>query len=520
MQARRSSTPTPPLPSSPPSVFQQLGEAYSPPEAREIASPAQTVWTAPSPTRTLGHSSPELPSLPSFSALRNNPHTPSTAARHERTDTSYYTASWGSPYRHPPPSFNPQRQVSTNFGSDDLEGESSNLQFGLEHLLPSRFEIEEESPNRFNLEHLIPRLEQDASPNQFTLEHLIRSRLPNLETPTKQATQSGNTPRASDPNPTSEEWVQRFLGGLWNQETNDWRSDKSTDTDELSTNEEVIPLAPPPKRGHKVRPANKTLNQQDFWRHFSKDQKEALGKMMASKYAVAEPRSHSRQASEAALVESRVTDGHTTHENKAPMSSSVPVSTEEPRTIDESPDNPAGSVASQPIQESLSKPLPETPSKQLTSSEPVRSATPRIRKKVIVKGKGCIISIPRDIPRGTPGYPPKPMSAEAMKAKLQHLDEQGYDTQGFSSGGVPPHNRSIWPDEADIRDERSNAASRYRVRISKQAEWESYKQTLVEAKLAALGVSVGGEEDIPLPPSRSASTQQYPYIISGQSSYG
>lgn len=510
MQARRSSTPTPPPPSSPPPAIKQLGEAYSPPEAREIASPAQTAWTAPSPTRTLGHSSPDLPSLPRYSALGHDPRTPSTAARHERTDTSYYTASWGSPYRHPPPSFNPQRQVLTNSGSDDLEGESSILQFGLEHLLPSRFDIEEESPNRFNLEHLIPRLEQDASPNQFTLEHLIRSRLPNLETPTKQAAQSGTTPRASDPNPTSEEWVQRFLGGLWNQETNDWKSNNSTDTDELSAKEEVVPLVPPPKRGHKARHSNRTLNQQDFWRHFSKDQKEALGKMMASKYAVPEARSHSRQVSEAALVESRATAGRTAQEDRLPPSPSVSKPTEEPQPVDETISKPAETVATKPIQESLSKPLPETSGKQLTSLQPVRAAAPRVRKKVIVNGKGCIISIPRDIPRGTPGYPPKPMSAEAVKAKLQQLDGQGYDTQGFSFGGLPPHNRGIWPDEADVRDERANTRSRYRVRISKQAEWEAYKTSLLEAKLAALGVSVGGEEDIPLPPSRSASTHQHP----------
>jgi hypothetical protein len=443
-----------------------------------------------SPARTLGHSSPELPSLPNFSALERDPRTPSTTARHERTDTSYYTASWGSPYRHPPPTFNSQRQISTNFGSDDLEGESSILQFGLDHLLPSRFETEEESPNRFNLEHLIPRLEQNASPVQFTLENFIQSRLPTLETPTKEAVSPTTAPRASDSNPTSEEWIQKYLGGLWNRETNSWLSDNSSETDK----DEPILLEAPLKRGHK-RSTNKTLNQQEFWRHFSKDQKEELGKMMASKYAMAPVDAPSRQASGAGAAASKVPGNKTT---MPPIVS--------PAESHKLADKPVENTTSQPLHAALSKPLPDPPMQHLAPPE----ATPRVRKKVMVKGKGCVISIPRDIPRGTPGYPPKPLSAEAVEARLHQFEAQGYNTRGFSTGGLPPHNRGIWPEEAEMQAERANANSQYRVRISKQAEWEAYKSSLLEAKLAALGVSVGGEEDIPLPMSRSASGQQHP----------
>ncbi|KAH6288680.1 hypothetical protein HBI39_213700 [Parastagonospora nodorum] len=502
MQARRSSSPSLSPPSSPPSAAQHFGDANSP---REAISPTQTLWTAPSPTRTLGYSSPELPPLPSFAALGNNPRTPSTAARNERTDTSYYTASWGSPYRHPPPVFNSQRQVSTNFGSDDFEGESSILQFGLGHLLPSRLEIEEESPNRFNLEHLIPRLDQNASPVQFTLEHLIRSRVPIPTTPTKDSQNPVVTPRATDSNPTSAEWVQRFLERRWNREANDWRSDNSSETDKESSEDQEVSLAPPPKRGHKLRNQNKTLNQQDFWRHFSKDQKDAIGKMMASKYAVPDAGSHSRKTSGAGPSEKRAMNERNTQVGKVPASTVEPSKPAEPISVklDES-------LSNNPTTASVDKPLPDTPVKQLAPAEPIRAPVQRVRKKVMVKGKGCVISIPRDIPRGSPGFPPKPLSEDAVNAKLQQLHQQGYDTRGFSTGGLEPHNRAIWPGEEDVRAERANAASQYRVRISKSSEWKEYVDSLLEAKLAALGVSQGGEEDIPLPLSRSASSQQHP----------
>ena len=107
MQARRITTSSPTLPSSPPSALLQEGEADSPAEACGVPSPAQTLWTAlSSPTQTLGHSSPELPPLPSLAALGGIPRTPSTVARHQATDSTYYTASWGSPYQRPPSGFN------------------------------------------------------------------------------------------------------------------------------------------------------------------------------------------------------------------------------------------------------------------------------------------------------------------------------------------------------------------------------------------------------------------------------
>ncbi|EUC46460.1 hypothetical protein COCMIDRAFT_4493 [Bipolaris oryzae ATCC 44560] len=500
MQARRTPSPSLPPPSSPPTAPHYLGEPSTPSDDREPVSPT---WTAPSPSRTLGHSSPELPLLPSFSVLGNPPRTPSTAARRERTDTSYYTASWGSPYRHPPPTFDLGRQVSANFGSDDFDEEPSGLQFGLDHLLPSRLDLEADSPNRFNLEHLIPSLDRNVSPNRFTLEHLIRSRLPSLDPLTREERESGSTPRPSDSNPTSEEWVQRFLEERWNRETNDWRSNDS-DT-EGSAGDQDIPFVPPPKRGHQARNKNKTLNQQDFWRHFSKDQKEALGKMMASKYAEPEPAGSQRQTS------GSQTNGHSVSGEKTP----IPTPSKATQPANETPAKMGnGDTAKLPDQESsTSRPTSSTQASSFLAPPNTAPAHPRMRKKVIVKGKGCIISIPRDIPRGNPGYPPKPMSEETVNAKLRQLEQQGYDIRGFSTGGQETHNRAIWPIEADVQAERANSGSKFKVRVSKESEWKDYQNSLLEAKLAALGVSMGGEEDIALPLSRQTSSQQHPGTV-------
>ena len=511
MQARQPSFSSPALPSSPPPAVRHPGEAgESPSEAGGRPSPT---WTAPSPTRTLGHSSPELPTLPAFSVLGNRPRTPSTVTRNDKTDTSYYTASWGSPYRNSPPSHHPARQVSTSFGSDDFEEDSSFLQFGLEHLLPSRLDIEEDSPNQFSLDHLIPRLEQNASPVQFTLENLIRSRLPNLETPTRNANHANTTPRPADSNPTSEEWVRRFLEDRWNQATNSWWAKDSPDseTDTESPKAQEISIEPPPKRGHKTRGSNKTLNQEDFWRHFSLDQKEALGKMMASKYADPAAVSHMRKSSGPGVSAPPTTNGHSTPVEKL-SKPSIPTLADSPKLAEGFPSKAVPNAAVQGVQTQASAvAAPVAPSKTfLAPPEPVRAQPSRTRKKVMVKGKGCVISIARDIPRGQPGYPPKPMTAAAVQAKFQHLERQGYDVRGFSNGGVEPHNRAIWPEEAEMRMERVNAGSNYRVRISKLSEWKDYVDSLLELKLAALGVSAGGEEDIPLPLSRQASSQQHP----------
>ncbi|KAF2746417.1 hypothetical protein M011DRAFT_468513 [Sporormia fimetaria CBS 119925] len=474
-QARRSSTTTPPLPSSPPSAFVSAGKQEESSEARGVPSPAQSLWSAPSPTQTLGYSSPELPPLAPFSGLQSFPRSPSTLADHERRESaSYFTASWGSPYRHPPPSLNRNR-IASNSDSDDLDDDSSSVQFGLEHLLPRPLE-DDGSPGRFTLDHLLPQpLEQEGSPNQFNLEHLIPSRLLGLETPTRDIFSTQTTSQSNTRGPQNTEWVRQFLDGRWNKAKNDWLTDTSSSGESKTADAPGKQLGLPAKRvkkkTHKARRDNKTLNQKDFWSHFSKRQIEQLGKMMASRFAPEAPSAPARKASNGSL-----------------------------RSATAQSDTTAG--APEPSRH------PVTPNKFLAPPEP--ATTPRPRKKVMVKGKGCVISLPRDIPRGAPGYPPKPMSPQAVEAKLRQFEQDGFEVRrigGQDALVTPPQNRPIWPDEADILADRSGS---FRVRVPNKADWDAYVEQLVEAKLAALGVNLGEEEEAPLSAPASAQALQHP----------
>lgn len=496
MQARRITTSSPTLPSSPPSALLQEGEADSPAEACGVPSPAQTLWTAlSSPTQTLGHSSPELPPLPSLAALGGIPRTPSTVARHQATDSTYYTASWGSPYQRPPPGFNVGSALRgrSAFGSDDLEEDSSNFQFGLDHLLPSRL-LEDDSPNRFGLDHLLPSrlpVNQAVTPTKSTFTS--RAGAPEA-TPRPPAINASGSPPEELLNGPTGDWVRQFLAGKWSDERGNWWSDESTESESAAQKSEQGQEDRPghqtekKRKGHKSRKNNLTLKQQDFWAYFSKDQKETLGKMMASRYA-GPPQMRK-----------------TSTTSQGPQSLPSPISVDKP-------------LPPPPMEDGLpaSPNLAREPSpKPLTPGSVQFPQAPRPGKRVAWKRKTCCISFPAEIPRGTPGYPPPPLSSEEVAARMHRFEQAGYDTRGFghwrdgNDAAVSEYlgqNRSIFPDYSDYQEERNSGP--FRVRIPNKSEWEAYVNYLTEQKLRALGVSMGGEDEIPM--SREASSQ-YPAL--------
>ncbi|KAF2496159.1 hypothetical protein BU16DRAFT_560993 [Lophium mytilinum] len=513
VEARRTTTSSPALPSSPPTAFQHEGEASPLTEARSVPSPAQTLWTAHSPTQTLGHSSPELPPLPSLASLGGVPRTPSTIARHEATDSTYYTASWGSPYQRPPPGFNISSALRDHLApdSDDLE-DASSLQFGLEHLLPSHLNEENSSDPQFGLEHLLPSpLTEDASPNQFGLEHLLPSRLPSnsVLTPTRPTFSPISevpeaTPRPSGisfgdtlpeqllSDPTGV-WVRQFLSGGWNNDKADWWTDESSHNESGVKKDEkqdkTEGQVKQKKKGHKSRKSNLTLKQQDFWAHFSKEQKEHFGRMMASKYA--DP-VHSRKGSENSQL-------------SQPLRS--------PASDKALPPPPRSDAA-------LSPKLPSEPEHAIPKEAPVRPpSAPRPRKRLPWKGKACWIGLPADLPRGKPGQPPMPLSSQEVAARMESFERAGYNTNGFDhfkerESVVGPTGlaqaRGVYPEPSDYQEERSSGT--FRVRIPNKAEWEAYENYLMEQKLAALGVSMGGEEEEVSPAMSRKASSQYPAL--------
>ena len=475
-------------PSSPPSTptRTRVTEADNATEARGLSSPAQTLWTAhASPAPTLAHSSPELPPLPSLTAPGHVPRTPSAVARHQPADSTYYTASWGSPYQRPS-AFDPaheRQHVLALSGSDDLDDEATSLRFGLEHLLPSRF-ADGDSPNRFGLQHLLPN----------------RAPLYQLQTPTRNSSTLEATPRALNlaaPNPTSQsaqsvvgDWVAQLAAGAWNREPGSQWSDGSSESAKRDATpggrrqiEKTSVELKAKRKGHNSRKKNLTLKQQDFWSHSTRDDTGTIAKMMSSKYAIHPP------------------------PQQAPMANDKLAEIPAP-----APSSPA-SPAVLNVEESHAIFKPDKAQPVSTDATPVRP-----RKKMPWRGRGCVISIARDVPRGTPGYPPMPMSPRDVASKLEDFERLGYDTRGFGMCNSTDEslaenrcmqNRDAWPDDDVILEEKSHHP---RVRVPNRAEWTAYVDHLTEQKLALLGVSLGGEDALSesTPTMSRQASSQYP----------
>lgn len=179
---------------------------------------------------------------------------------------------------------------------------------------------------------------------------------------------------------------------------------------------------------------------------------------------------------------------------------SIEISEEEPSKAETEEHNPADLV----------KPIPE----------PTRLAPPKLRKRVSWRGKNCIISIPKldyDALRLM-----KPMSSEEFQQRLKSFEDEGYDTRGFDMGYTDPRNDSsmhakpIWPDEADVKSQTASKKE-HNVKLPNSKLWADYMNAWTEAKLAALGVSLGDDEPAPMSaqdPSRQSSGQYPPLPFS------
>ncbi|RDW62012.1 hypothetical protein BP6252_11445 [Coleophoma cylindrospora] len=161
-------------------------------------------------------------------------------------------------------------------------------------------------------------------------------------------------------------------------------------------------------------------------------------------------------------------------------------------------------------------PVPFNPPVPTLSPAP---APPRLKKKVPWKGKNIMVLLPLDEERGKRGKAPTPMREKDVVAMLKDWEQLGYDTTGFNIShdhdtevGYEGQSRSVWPNAEDVLQERAQRS--FRVSIPNRSEWDAYVRELSEAKLRALGVTLGDEEPaVPPPPpiSRRMSTQ-YPQL--------
>lgn len=347
----------------------------SPPRPAESEPAYSEYWTgssaATSPTLTLGHSSPELPTLPPLPALPSSfSHTPAVLPPASESNSSYYTASWGSPYQRPPTtsiagSLGSHRRSIT--ASSEADEDSPNPRFGLAHLLPSRL------PTVFPTSPTRPGTPSVESPPSSP------TRLSYLANPARSIKQLFSPPRSGV------DALQRPPAPSWSLTTTNWRRNSNQD----GRTREVELLASPPQRdsggieksiqpflldgtadtgartdrlrekGHKSRDNNLTLTQEDFWPTFKHQGNSAPSAMYTSRYAVPPPPPKDPEPAQLAA--------------KSP-----------------SPQLPTPSTVER-----------RSPNLSVQRMDSTTSVPSRIRKKISYKGKNVQICIPLDDRRGT-----------------------------------------------------------------------------------------------------------------------
>lgn len=406
---------------------------------------------------------------------RGRPASPSS----EQPDyqSEYYTAAWGSPYaREISPSLlsrSARTAVSEQAFSDDFSNSSPGPSFSLEHLIPSRFS---------NL--------------QVPVTHPTLLELPD----------SGIVEEDNDHTPRSrtKRWVQlpqRQVSGKdqwWSDESARSASEKEQSRAASVSAASSGSNAAPGR--HKTREENRTLDQQSFWNIIREKRSGDMSSLLASRWAETPP----PPASEEPATKQKSRPASYIDDKPLPE----PPQQQEEDTPPQTPKAMEDSVV-----QGASKPEIEEPEVEdeqdaqggadmpaQVPSEPTRLQPPRLRKRVSWRGKTCVISIPQ-LDYDALGLP-KPLSSDELQQRLQSFENAGYNTRGFdvsderAEGDAEVHARPIWPDETDMRYEATSKEER-RVRLPDIRRWQDYMNQLTEAKLAALGVSLGGDDPAP-----------------------
>ncbi|KAI9890109.1 MAG: hypothetical protein M1814_004508 [Vezdaea aestivalis] len=390
--------------------------------------------------------------------------------------STYYTASWGSPY-------------------DRLPSGSANRTVG--------FDVSDRSVRSLHLDSVL------ASDDSFLSFH----ELSNPHTPVSLDSPTSPSLRAA---------ATGQVGAEHESERGNWWSDGSADEEDRSskdnpkswlssegTHHEEEPETPtlqrvaPPLRRHRSRLSNQTLKQIDFWTYFRDVPNRPDAAMEDSRFAA----TPSEEKTQPIYIQTPV----------------APVQAERPPS--------PSPVVDKPLPPAPQRMVSEYPKKDTFDFEP---STPVVAKKVdlewqrtqypkkrvAVKNRTWIIAIPRDETRGKDGGPPNPVTSEEMESKIAGLEKEGYDTRGFGhrilnrDDDTSGHgqNKSIYPSPAELWSEYMHR--QFRVSIPDKAKWEAYVDGLAEAKLRALGVFSGDDEVLlsqspaTLPMSRQSS--QYP----------
>ena len=195
------------------------------------------------------------------------------------------------------------------------------------------------------------------------------------------------------------------------------------------------------------------------------------------------------------------------------------------------------------------KPLPTTPLNRTASESPVITTQnagpdrPNLPKKPSIsstasfqhpkkkfqwRGKIGTIALPLDVGRDADGKPRIPLSPEEVAVRMRRWEQQGFSNRGFDLGedssGIAAMSRDVYPDHSEYRSEIQSR--KFQVKIPNKKAFEDYVSELNEDVLRALGVTkkdqpVGASPGVAAM-SRQASSQNSlaPSLSSGLSAPG
>lgn len=484
-----------------------------------LHSRESSVWTAPSPSHTRRSSSPRLPPLRPLPGDGASYPVPDSPSAHQRTDSSlYYTAAWGSPYQLPSGS----RGGRTVHGhhwtvSSDLSDGSPLRRSDLTRSqLPALVHFEAQTP-----------VESRRGSNSYRLGSRDRPAATAVVDPGRLDPARGFT----------EAWVRQYLSGQSNSERGNWWSDESVGS---GSDSPTIDSSGDHYGSDLLRFGVE-----------SQDGREGLKTPTLSTFVSSRDNARFRSARRGQKGRRHQPKNSTDTVRPADFHTLCADPIAGPKTsrnmlASKFADSPPGQVSKgQPGNASLDKPLPLAPSFERTVSEaPVVNAAPRTpdlstnderpsqpsvgsvqrpKKRVIWRGKACIIALPVDGTRGQEDGEMRLLTHSDVKERLRDWETKGYDTRGFghSNSGNRFYNsesegqsRSIYPDPGEINREWKMGV--YRVSIPDRREWEAYVEFLKEEKLRALGVSFG-DDDLstgkpPVPAAMSRQSSRYPSL--------
>lgn len=433
-----------------------------------------SAYTSPSES-----SSPSLPPLPRLPRTSFERSTQFSSPPQQKSDSTYYTALWGSPYELPSSSkasqgnkvFRRRNTASSTDGSPLRPSKAAVFGNGetrdTENARFLRRSYTSEGTQSIPFSR-IDNLQSAQRTYDLTGDWIRNYTREKVEKRTWLSDESDNSSSGSD-------WreVEALVDGFLDQ-----RFQAEPKTPKASQlNRHVLPARPANstrnsfKRGHRTRTDNGTLTQQDFDDLLKTEpERVSQGPKMLS-----------------ALMSGAVTRGSRRSPAEKPLPP-APV-----RTASEAPVITSNSMNVDPSVQ------PQRPSIASTSS------FQRPRKKTQWRGKVCVIALPLEIGTDTDGKPKVLLKPEEVTARMQRWEREGFSNRGFdllddSTG------RAIYPDADEYRTEVQSR--NFTVNIPNKKASDDYLKQLKEEKLQALLARIGEDEPARSSPGVSSMSRQ------------